>query len=144
LPTGFEANDSSLKWEEGAKKGEVDWRIVRESVRRACAHCPKQYTDTPENRRSLSTGAEWSLTVAGEDPTHVTYTIPALANFRVSYFDLVREFIKARRSWKLGDTEPFMQFVMQRASKFWKEEIHARRIVVKDGVVLYPKLRGRK
>lgn len=114
--------DSNLKWNGDEKKGEVDWPAVKATTRLVCPHCGAEYMDTPENRRTLSSAATWELTAPGEDPTHETYWVPALANFRVPWFDLVREFLKARRAWGLGDREPWFQFVTQRKSEFWKDE----------------------
>jgi hypothetical protein len=114
--------DSNLKWNGDEDKTKLDWRTIQETTRLVCPHCGHAYADTPENRRTLSTNATWELTAAGEDPTHETYVIPALANFRVGWFTLVREFLSARRAWKMGDREPWFQFVTQRQSKFWKNE----------------------
>lgn len=114
--------DANLKWNGDEKKDEIDWPTVKATTRLVCPHCGESYADTPENRRSLSSSATWELTQPGEDSLHETYTVPALANFRVPWFDLVREFLKARRAWGLGDQEPWMQFVTQRKSEFWKGE----------------------
>lgn len=90
--------DTKLKWNGDQDKTKIDWKTVKETTRLVCPFCEKVYLDTPENRRALSSGAEWELTQQGEDPTHETYWIPALANFRVSWFTLVREFLRARRA----------------------------------------------
>jgi hypothetical protein len=129
--TAFRFRD--LKWEGVPHKGEIDWAEVKGSVRMVCPVCGASYLDAPENRRSLSGGGTWSKLESGENPAHQTYTIPALANFRVSWFEIVREFLKSQRAWKLGDHEPYIQWTMQRDSVFWadKLEADAKRSLVK-------------
>jgi hypothetical protein len=114
---------SDVKFEGVPAKGEIDWAQVKQTVRMQCSACGHLYPDNPENRRKLSHGGQWSLLEHGENPTHQTYTIPALANFRVSWFEITREFLKAKRAWKLGDREPFIQWTMQRDSVFWAERM---------------------
>jgi hypothetical protein len=126
--------DSNLKWNGDENKDAINWRAVKESTRLVCPHCNHEYGDTPENRRKLSAGATWELVREGEDPTHRTYTVPALANFRVSWSVLVREFLAARRAWKMGDREPWFQFVTQRTSKFWKDEYEQEDSCLKKGL----------
>jgi hypothetical protein len=115
--------DVNVKWSGDEDKAKIDWEKVRNTTRLVCPHCLTEYGDTPETRRRLATQAQWIKTAPGEDSTHETYWIPALANFRVSWFTLVREFLSARRAWKLGDREPWFQFVTQRQSRFWKDEM---------------------
>jgi hypothetical protein len=40
----------------------------------------------------------------------------------VSWIDFVREYLRAKKAWKLGDRELLQQYVMQRQSKFWRTE----------------------
>jgi len=114
---------ADIKFEGIPAKGEIDWAEIRQTVRMVCPVCGQIYPDKPENRRTLSHSGQWSLFEHGENPTHQTYRIPALANFRVPWFEIVREFLKAKRAWKLGDREPFIQWTMQRDSQFWTDEM---------------------
>jgi Phage terminase large subunit (GpA) len=127
-------NFGDLKWEGVPEKGgEIDWGEMRHTIRLVCPSCGQAYLDTPENRRTLSSTGDWSMVEHGENPTHQTYTIPSMANFRVSWFEIAREFLKAKRAWKLGDREPFIQWTMQRDSKFWADRMEqdAKRSLVK-------------
>jgi hypothetical protein len=124
---------ADVRWEGVPEKGQIDWSEVRHTVRMVCPACGQAYLDNPENRRALSAGGQWSRMEQGENPTHQTYRIPALANFRVPWFEIVREFLKARKAWKLGDQEPFIQWTMQRDSVFWADKLEAegKRMLVK-------------
>jgi len=118
-----EFRDAQLRWNgDEDKEAPIDWRRVRESVRLVCPACEKQYPDTAENRRQLVSAARWELVRPGEEPARETYVIPAMANFRVPWSRLAMEFLKARAALKLGDREPWFQYLTQRSSRFWRDD----------------------
>jgi hypothetical protein len=114
---------AQLKWGAINKEGgQLDWKATRETVRLVCPACGCEYRDTPTIRRKLSAEAIWKLANEGDDERRETYTVPAMANFRVSWKELVAEHLAAEASVAAGDLGPRMQFQTQRLSQWWKED----------------------
>lgn len=121
LPIKFDGDkDANLKFE-GGDGAEIDWKAVQASVRLECSFCHHAHPDTPGSRRALSSGAIWLKTADGEDPNRRVYTVPALARYQIPYYEFAKEFLKARRNWRLGARDDFIQYVQARCSVFWKE-----------------------
>ena len=112
---------SQVRWNGDEDKANLDWNRIRETVRLGCPHCDAEYPDTAEARRALVSGGAWEKVRDGEEPANETYLIPALANFRVPWARLVREFLTANAAAKLGDKTPLFQFRTQRLSEFWQD-----------------------
>ena len=110
-----------VRWNGDEEKAALNWPRIRETTRLGCPACDAEYPDTAEARRALVTAAEWVKVADGEEPAHETYVVPAMANFRVPWSRLVREFLTATAASKLGDKTPLFQFFTQRLSQFWKE-----------------------
>lgn len=97
---------------------ELDWPAIYDSVRLRCQHCGREFDDTESNRRAWCQG-KWEWTGNRHIPGRVTFCAPFLTVWRISWCQVVREWLLAQESKRSGDLSPLKQFINQRLAQFW-------------------------
>lgn len=125
---GFEQiyRNSGLKYEESRDgNGEFDWPAIDASVEYECEQCESRFPDTPRGRVSLAERRRFICRHNSHLPGRITRYIPAMANPRIQWRTLVREWLMAQEALKHGDKNPLRQYIQKRLAQFWEDKSDA-------------------
>jgi hypothetical protein len=119
--------DHRFTWEmfqyEEIKDGndEFDWPAIFETVRLRCQSCGEEFRDTEKNRRKWAGGERYLWNGNRHLPGRVTFNASFLSVWRISWSEVVKEWILAQEAKRSGDLKKLQQIINQRFAQFWVE-----------------------
>jgi hypothetical protein len=115
------------KWEQMkyekhlTQTGEIDWKMLAESVHMECAGCGERFIDKPEVRRKICDSGRYVK--IGDGVVGVkAYTFPSMHVWWIPWATLVEEWVKAAAEEKRGNLAPLRQFMQKRLAKPWQDQ----------------------
>ena len=99
---------------------ELDWPAIYSTVRLRCQHCGLDFDDSEKNRREWAQG-KYVWNGNRHVPNRITRNCSFLTVWRISWADVVKEWLIAQDAKRAGDLMPLQQIITQRFAQFWVE-----------------------
>jgi hypothetical protein len=101
---------------------EPDWPAILPTIRYHCPACDHPFADTARDRQRVC--AKMVPVPRGNEhlPGRRVVYYPAMANPRIEWASLVKEWITANMALGHGDKEPLREFRNKRLAQFWFEQ----------------------
>lgn len=119
---GSDPRGYALRYDRGARDGEIDELAVKQSARLCCIdRCGLEFQDTPQNRFTLSSSARYVPANPAASPEFRGYHVHALGLHYVPWWDTALRHAKAMHALKRGDSVPMRIFRQKRCAENVRE-----------------------
>ncbi len=113
----------ALRYESRLKDdGTLDESAVMQSARYSCQHCPTEFPDTIQMRRSLAMSGRYEVTNPKAIPGRIGYHCNGLTLYYVPWAKIALELAQAHHARKFGDEDPIKIFRQKRMAENYREE----------------------
>lgn len=123
--------------------GSYDYEALAKTVFYECEHCGHHMQDDYAERKQRSLEGKWEERDV-ENPNQ-GFTMQGVSIYWIPWIDIIREKHMALASMKMGDLQPWINYVQRIEAGFWdaRDRPHAERVTVVEGVSKRDGLEGR-
>jgi len=116
-----------IQWDQGIRfdvDNKIDYKALQNSVHMLCPSCSHVIEDEPATRHKLISTSKYIARPNQKPiPGHITYKYTILANYRVPWGEMVREFVLANHYKNKGDVAKLREFIQQRLGDTWEDQL---------------------
>ncbi len=116
---GMKRGDAAVKRPDGS----FDADEVRRQTYYECYHCGSHWDDAPRTRQVLDLSSQYIATCDTAPPENIGFWWPAWAGQRLSWGNIMLDWLNAQAAMKQGNIEPLRQWHQKSEARPWSQDI---------------------